>query len=151
LPDFALRFNLRFKVKISMRFRVVIFVGVLFLFVLCCLGAFILTKPPFLQFMDKGQKYYVELSRACDTVLQQHPRGTNEFIALSGEDASLPSVIRDLHSNRITVENQRLWMVIGGSRDGFGVAWERDESRMNLWRLIVYPDGEPRVAYAETR
>ena len=86
------------------------------LFILCVVvGALIAAvrygfpEPDYVRFMEeKDQRYYSDLARACDLVLQQHPLGTNAtaiqivgsdvpevFIRIPGNDPSLPQIIRD--------------------------------------------------------
>jgi hypothetical protein len=121
-------------------------------FGLLVFGTLRLLKSNYLRFMeDKGQTYYSEFARACDSVLAQHPLGTNEFIRISGADSSLPKIIRDLEPSRVTISSNRVHLVVGVGRDGFGVSWEQDEAQTNVWAINTFVESLQRVAYAETR
>lgn len=130
-------------------------------------GALRFAKSDYLRFMeDRDQRYYSELARACDLVLKQHPLGTNAttvpvvgadtpyvFIRLPGHDPSLPQIIRDLRPkpSHITISSNRVHIMAGVSRPGFGIEWEQDELRTNVWVLRTIAEGLVRVAYEERR
>jgi hypothetical protein len=108
-------------------------------------------KSDYLRFMeDKGQRYYSEFARACDSVLSQHPLGTNEVIRISASDTSLPKIVRDLQPQQVTITSNRVHLIVGQGR-GFGIAWEQDEMRTNVWVIHTFAESLVRVAYEETR
>ena len=100
---------------------------------------------------DKDQRYYFEFARACDSVLALYPLGTNEFIRIQGKDASVPRIIRNLHPSRITISSNRVHIMVGVTRPGFGISWEPDETKTNCWSINTFAEGLHRVAYVETR
>ena len=102
------------------------------------------------RFRHKSDAYYSELTKAFDTMLAEHPIGTNRWIELSVTDPSLPKVVRDLQPLKIKVSPQRIWVLHGGSIE-FGVAWEPDEQRTNVWTLITACESDVRVIYAAGR
>lgn len=108
-----------------------------------------LLKSPYLRFVDKDQKYYFRVARACDSILDQHPLGTNEFVRLPGDDASVPSIIRDLHPSAITISSNRVHVMVG-VRD-FGMSWEAQNGDTNSWTLNVYTEGPEKALYVEKR
>jgi hypothetical protein len=111
-------------------------------------------KSDYLRFMeDKDQQYYSEFARACDSMLSQHPVGTNESIRISGDDLSLPKIVRDLQPkpSRVTISSNRVHIMAGVSRPGFGIEWQQDEMRTNVWVLRTAAEGLIRVAYEERR
>jgi hypothetical protein len=108
-----------------------------------------LLKSPYLRFVEEDQKYYSQVARACDLIREQHPLGTNEFVRLSGGDASVPSIIRDLRPSAITIASNRVH-VMAGVRD-FGMSWEAQEGDTNLWALNVYPAWQGKALYVEKR
>ena len=72
-------------------------------------GVFLLfysLQSPYLRFVGKDAAYYRQFAAACDSLLQQHPVGTNDWIyrngdqspensiELSGRDPSVPKIIR---------------------------------------------------------
>src|SRR5437867_5168671 len=70
-------------------------IGLLGLAVVC------FPNPPVLQFMHHDQQYFRDFARACDSLLQRHPLGTNTYIRLSGDDPLLPPII---HNSRYGVD-----------------------------------------------
>ena len=111
-------------------------------------------KPPVLQFMHHDQKYFRDFAQACDTVLQQHPLGTNAYIRISGGDPSLPPIIRNLRYgiDRVTISSNLVHIVVPAPYHGFGIAWEPNyETDTNVWALTTWYESEPRVAYVQNR
>jgi hypothetical protein len=110
------------------------------------------TKSDYLRFMeDKDAHYYSEFARACDSVLMHYPLGTNEFIRIPGAETSLPEIIRDLAPSRITISSNRIHIIVGVGRGGFGISWEPDEETTNSWAINTFAESLHRVAYVETR
>ena len=108
-----------------------------------------LLKSPYLRFVEKDQKYYSQVARACDAILAQHPLGTNEFIGMPGSDSSVPGIIRDLHPSAITISSNRVHVMVGVRE--FGMSWEAQDGDTNSWTLNVYAEGPERVLYVEKR
>jgi hypothetical protein len=95
--------------------------------VLCLVAVsplFIFTSP-FRRFMGKDPMYHAEIARACDSVMRQHPLGTNAaIVSVAGgdesillldvplSDPSLPKVIRDLRPSKITISKNRIHMIV---------------------------------------
>ena len=96
---------------------------------ICLIVILLPFRSSYLRFMHKSQQYYSELAHGCDAVLAAHPLGTNEFIRIPGTDTSLPKIVRDLRPSRVTISSNRVHLMIGQGRGGFGVAWEEDEMR----------------------
>jgi len=118
---------------------------------LCLLVVLVLSclKSPYLRFIEKDQKYYSDVARACDLMLQRHPLGTNEVIQLPIRDVSVPSVIHDLHPSAITLSSNRVHVMVG-VRD-VGMSWEALDGDTNSWVLNVYPEGPGKALYVEKR
>ena len=139
-------------------FPILIVVGIC-LIVMC--GLSLLTSD-YLRFMGRDQRYYSDLARACDLVLERHPLGSNAtsvpvdgsdvpyvFIRIPRNDPSLPKVIRDLAPEQVIVSSNRVHIVVGVGRGAFGITWEpRDGPH---WGIFTYAEGLERVAYVETR
>ncbi|HWH69556.1 MAG TPA: hypothetical protein VNT26_09240, partial [Candidatus Sulfotelmatobacter sp.] len=53
-------------------------------------------RSHYLRLQHKSGGYYAELAAACDSILRQHPPGTNQVIWIPVTDPSLPKVIRNL-------------------------------------------------------
>ena len=107
------------------------------------------TKSPYIRFVEKDQTYYSQVARACDLILEQHPLGTNEFIRLPDGDASVPSIIRDLHPSEVTISSNRVHVIVGVRE--FGMSWEAQEGDTNSWVLNVYPEGQGKALYEKRR
>jgi len=121
-----------------------------------------LLTSDYLRFMGKDQRYYSDLARACDLVLQQHPLGTNAttlpivdsdvpyvFIRIPGHDRSLPRIIRDLDPESVIVSSNRVHISVGVGRGGFGITWEPHDG--SHWGIVTYAEGLVRGVYVETR
>jgi hypothetical protein len=102
------------------------------------------------RFRHKSDAYYSELTKAFDTMLAEHPIGTNRCIELSVTDPSLPKVVRDLRPLKVQVWRERVWILHGGSIE-FGVEWQRDELRTNVWTLSTACESDVRVIYVAGR
>jgi len=132
------------------------------------LGTVFLAVPLFssryLQFMGKDTAYYTDIAHACDLVLQQHPVSSNDTVTLyshmslpytkklSGEEASLPKIIRALHPDEILVSSNRVWIEIPPERmGGFVITWEPGDMHTNYWALQSNGDGLVKTVYEESR
>jgi len=116
----------------------------------------------YLRFMAKNPAYYSEVAHACDLVMQQHPVSSNDTVALyrdmtltyttklSGQEVSLPKIIRALHPDMILVSTNRVWIVIP-EMGGFGLTWEQDESRNGYWTLQSHAEGLTKTVYEERK
>ena len=124
-----------------------------FLFFILAGGFLLMLMLPFrssyLRFMNKSHEYYSELARACESVLLAHPLGTNEFIRIQARDSSVPRIIQNLHPERVTVSPNRVHILVGVGRGGFGIAWEPQDARH--WRITTYAESLERVAAVGTR
>lgn len=121
---------------------------------LCWLVIVCWPKPPVLQFMSQGRKYFREFGQACDSLLQKYPLGTNRSIRILGDDSSLPSIIRNLNYGveRVTISSNSVHIVVPAPWHGFGIAWEpQNEANTNIWALKTFHESHERVAYLESR
>src|ERR1041384_1620742 len=108
----------------------------------CLFGLFFLgpSLTQYSRFRHKSAAYYTDLTQAFDKLVAEHPVGTNQFVELAVTDPSLPNVILDLQPLRIQVWPHRVWVLHGGSIE-FGIEWERDEVRTNIWTLRTACEG----------
>ena len=81
----------------------------------------ILAQPGHFAFRHRSTSYYVEFTKACDSLLAQHPLGTNKFIELPVTDASLPGIIRNVHPFRIKLAANWVWILAWGEGHGDAV------------------------------
>lgn len=113
--------------------------------------------PDFLEshwiaLQHKSTKFYTGLAAACDSVLSQHPMGTNEAIWISVADPSLPMPIRNMHPLKIQVNSNRVWMLLDSdSHAGIALAWEPSWTNKNVWVLDISGDAPERVIYTTNR
>jgi len=123
---------------------------------------FLFMPSPYLSFMGKDTKYYAQVAHACDSLFQQHPVSSNNSVALypgmvlpftlrlSGQDASLPKIIRALHPNEILVSSNRIYIEIPPERmGGFSVIWERTGQNTNQGILQANGKGFDETVYQE--
>ncbi|EEF59022.1 hypothetical protein [Pedosphaera parvula] len=106
------------------------------------------------RFKSQNPKYHADFAAACDSILANHPLGTNKYMELSVTDTSLAEIIRNLHPERIKVSTNWVWIWVDSSHtDGLSITWEpRDESQTNIWNLIIgYGEGKNKVVYVSKR
>jgi len=108
-------------------------------------------KSPYLRFMGKSPQYYSEFARACDSMLAQHPNAANQFIEIPSADPSVPKIIRNLRPNRITISSNRVHLIVGVGRLGYGISWEPQDGQTNSWAINTFAESLHRVAYFEAR
>lgn len=128
-------------------------------------GVFLLLfalQSSYLRFVEKDTAYYRQFADGCDLLLQKHPIGTNDWvmrhgyrspensIQLSGNDASLPKIIRALHPENIVISSNRVFVGVGVGRGGFGIVWEQD-SGTNGWSLQTFAEGLVKTHYKTTK
>ena len=100
----------------------------------------------------KSSKWYSDFTAACDSVLAEHPVGTNEAVMIPVTDSSLPKIIADLHPLKIQVSRQRFWMLlVSDSHAGFGLTWDPKWGDTNIWVLHTTAESEDTIIYSATR
>lgn len=103
--------------------------------------------PSYISFTYyRSKTYYSNFALACDQIVTNASfQGTNE-IRLSGSDTRLPSILRDMNSSYINVSTNRLWMVVDIYAP-YGIIWQRDDFKTNLWELEICSEAEPRYVF----
>jgi hypothetical protein len=97
----------------------------------------------YVRFEHQSSKYHAEFATACDSILAQHPLGTNGFLEISTTDTSLPRIVGDLHPERIKVSTNCVWVLVDGTHtDGLVVLWETQwgpegVKLTNVWNLEI--------------
>jgi hypothetical protein len=143
--------------------KIILALGAIVLFCIMAGGFFYLSSPH-LRFRHKSAGYYSEVAHACDSVLQQHPVGSNDSVvfnsgmtlpytkALSVSDGTLPKIISALHPDMILISTNRVWIEIPPERmGGFVITWEPDDMRTNHWALQSGGDGLVTTVYEATK
>ena len=127
-------------------------ITVFVLLLICLVGLFSLgpRHTQYSRFRHQSDSYYTEFGKACDAILAKHPVGTNRFIELSVVDPSLPKIIRALQPLKITVQSNRVWILRGGSIE-FGITWEQDDTRRDVWTLCSACESDVRVLYVTSK
>jgi hypothetical protein len=134
-------------------FRIILITGL----IIACIIGFLwflpnLLNPQYFGLRHKNAKWYDEFTAACDSVLAEHPLGTNESMMISVTDPSLPKTITDLHPIKIQVSHQRFWMLlVADSHAGFGLTWNPKWDDTNTWILYTTAESEDTVIYASKR
>jgi hypothetical protein len=109
-------------------------------------------SAPVRQFVGHGTNYFVQVARACDSIILQHPLGTNWVKIIPTSDAKIPQIIKDLHPSHIDVESDptRVALSLGnGGESGFGLAWENRGT--NYWILYTSFRNSENIVYSETK
>ena len=116
------------------------------------------SSPSYRSFMNRSPDYYTRVAEACDQLLAKAPIvSTNQvntwpgFYTLRGDDSSLPAVLRELHANKVVVGTNRVAMVIGSPRTGYGVVWEPNGVNLGVWELTTAAEGLSRVVYSKNK
>ena len=111
-----------------------------------------LLHPQYFGLRHKSARYYIDLTAACDSLIAQHPLGTNNVIRIPVTDPSLPKLIQDLRPIKVQVSPRRVWLLLGSdSHAGFGLAWEPQYGQTNLWILHTSAESVDTVIYAAER
>ena len=131
-----------------MRSRTIIF-GLAVIAILC-VGVY-RAASPYRRFLRKDFAYHSQLAQACSTTLGQHPVGNDPFVWVSVTDASLPTIIRDLHPTNIKVESNRVSIAIGERQTGFDVVWEQDKQQAKAWTLNTYTHTVKHTTYVRNK
>lgn len=114
------------------------------------IGLFAYWPDSHFRFRHQSKAYYSQFAKSCDSLLEQHPLGTNRFIELSITGAALPQIIMDLRPSKIKVSLNRVWILSKGNQ--FGIAWEpKDETQTNVWQLVTSIEGHVRSVYVVER
>lgn len=128
--------------------------------VVVCTIAFLLflpnlINPQYFGLRHKSAKWYADFTAACDSVLANHPVGTNnrmEPFEIPVTDPSLPKIITDLRPIRIQVGTHAIWMLLGSeSHNGFGLTWDPQWGNTNIWVLHTTAESEDTVIYSARR
>ncbi|GEM_PF-2905324 len=131
----------------------------LLLLFVALLIAFLLVLPILVHrqqfaFRHSSPGYYADFTRACDSLLAQHPVGTNKFVEVPINEPSLPDIIRQVHPFSIKVASNRVWILAWGPGRGNGVAivWEpQSQGQTNVWTLSTTVENQTRTLYAAAR
>ncbi|MGA3283205.1 MAG: hypothetical protein ABSD57_01945 [Verrucomicrobiota bacterium] len=128
-------------------------------------------ESPYIRFTHKDQKYYAEIARACDSLLQQHPTFSKHTetqnsknddlwidasnvvwnqVSISGRDPMLPKTIRALRPYQILVAPNHVCIWIG-VRPDYTINWGQDEMKTNSWTLTCGGEGVGESLYIEKR
>jgi hypothetical protein len=110
--------------------------------------------------MRKDSSYYSQVAHACDSLLREHPVSSSNSVTLyegmtfpftlklSGNDKSLPKIIRALHPDCILISSNRVVIdILPLPHGGFGVIWRQDDLKTNQW--ILQSNGE--TVYQESK
>lgn len=111
-----------------------------------------LLEPQYFGLRHKGSKWYGDFAAACDLIIAQHSRGTNENISFAATDPSIPQIIRDVHPIKLEVGPQRVWMLLGGKGlNGFGLEWRSSWDDTNVWILQTIRESHVVEIYSADR
>ena len=107
--------------------------------------------PTFWSFTrHRSGGYYGLIAKSCDQVLGALAAHLTNEIVLDGSDPRLPQPLRDLQATTITIQKNRVWIVVD-TRAAYGIVWRQSETNERLWRLTVHGGSEPIIVYQKTR
>jgi hypothetical protein len=119
-------------------------------------------RSSYLSFVGKDTAYYRQFSTACDSLLEQHPVGTNDWIYRKGHrsrensieipatDASVPKIIGILNPERIVIYSNKVFILVGVGRGAFSIIWAQDKGS-NGWTLHTYAENLEKLHYETTK
>lgn len=132
--------------------------------VLCCIVVVTVVTcrqpPSYRSFMSRGQDYYAQVADACDQLIEKTPISPANksaiwpgFTVLRGDDESLPPILMHLRASKVVVGTNRVAIVIGGSRFGYGVVWESSDygNVAGTWQLTTAAEGWSRVVFSRKK
>jgi hypothetical protein len=112
------------------------------------------------DFLSRDQQEIAVIADACDKFLRVTPRDATMIRVLSGNDKSLPPILRELRATQVEVASgfregtntlSRMLMTIGKPKDQFTVAWENNAKDNSLWELVVTGAEEQRIVVLSLR
>ena len=111
------------------------------------------------DFISRDQSELAIVADACEKLLRATPRDATRPRVMSGNDKSLPAILRELRATQIEVASgfregtntvSRVRMTMGKAKDQFTVAWENSAQDDSLWDLAV-TGAEGRIAVLSLR
>ena len=115
---------------------------------------FVLTFVPhviqYRRFQLRGQAYYSSVAAACDEVLA---KGAPEWKSIKRDDLrSLPTILRDLHPDHVSISPRGLILSNGGTWDGIILYWVAGDDDPTHWHLIIrHGESHGREVYSIVR
>jgi hypothetical protein len=101
-------------------------------------------SPSYSSFTHRDQAYFSKIAVACDEIRQRTPVSTADGRHLSPNSALLPAVLNDIHPDYFYVTTNRVFMIVGTGRGGYGIAWE---STGGYGELRTYAEGLETVLF----
>ena len=95
-------------------------------------------SPSYLSFIQRDQAYFSKIAIACDEVRQRTPLSDADGRKLSPKSERLPTVLNDIHPDYFSVTTNRVFMMVGSGRGGYGIAWEFNDG---AGELKTYAEG----------
>ena len=107
-------------------------------------------SPSYQKFMNQNQQYYAQVAGGCDELLAKVPTSFTNGQAIKGDNESIPAILRQLSANEITLETNRIHILIHDSRLGYGIVWELSDYNNTAapWELTTYAEGMRKVVFS---
>jgi hypothetical protein len=129
----------------SMRWQKILIVAI---FVSVFVIVLVMNERPvsYSDFISRDQRDFAVVAGACEKLLRATPRDATLTRVLSGDDKSLPAILKELRATQIEVASgfregtnavSRVRMTLGKAKDQFTVAWENSAQDNSLWELAV--------------
>jgi hypothetical protein len=113
-------------------------------------------SPSYFGMLHRSKRYYLTLAEACNAML---PKTNNiqSIQSFNGNDPSLPKLVRELHANRVRIENDtndfnRVGIIFGQGRPYYIIWWGRSDYGIGArpWQLSVAGEEVGKVVFSTT-
>ena len=86
------------------------------------------------RFCDSNTNLFAQVAQACNELLMSLRNSTNEEIILSSSDSRIPTTIRNIKPNFVSVDSNGVIIEMPELHGrGFGIFWQQQAS--NVWTL----------------
>jgi hypothetical protein len=89
------------------------------------------------RFSRQNDAYYRQVAAGCEILIKGLPPGKVLVPIISGEDNSLPAVLRSLKADSIYVSTNQVLIRFGSGRISSSISWEQNPLDSSKWELIA--------------
>ena len=87
------------------------------------------TQPPsYLEFSSRDRHYYEKFADACNEMYEKAPIRISDGRHLSPGSLPLSDLLIEIHASYVCITSNRVYMMVGEGRGGYGIAWQRQNS-----------------------
>jgi hypothetical protein len=124
-------------------------IAIVFGLILVALGAFTIVwsakNDPinkYKAFLDHDDRYFAQISGACETFAPRLPSGLLDVTSIPVRDKSVPLILKNLRPDFIELRAKQVYVGFGQSRSSWGIIWEENDYDSARWNLVVNADGK---------